>query len=89
MEEVTFKLDDRKRGAFRIEEDGKSLGEMVVGVSDTTLTVYHTEVAQEMEGKGLAKKMFDEMVVYARENKLQVLPLCAYVLAQFKRSTLR
>ncbi|QRQ99674.1 GNAT family N-acetyltransferase [Dyadobacter sandarakinus] len=85
MNEVKFKLDQRKRGGFFIEEGDKQIGEMVIGLSDHTLTVYHTEVAPEMEGKGLAKKMFDEMVRYARENGLVVVPLCEYVHAQLRR----
>jgi predicted GNAT family acetyltransferase len=68
-----------------IEEQEKQVGEMVIGISETALTVYHTEVDPEMEGKGLAKMMLDEMVGYAREKKLQVVPLCEYVHVQFKR----
>lgn len=85
MSDVKLKLDARKRGAFYLEESGKQVGEMVIGVSDTVLTVYHTEVDPELEGKGLAKQMFDEMVGYARKEKLQVLPLCEYVHLQFRR----
>ena len=85
MSEVKFKLDDRKRGAFYLEEGKEQIGEMVIGISDTTLTVYHTEVNPDMEGKGLAKEMFNAMVAYSRENKLQVLPLCEYVHLQFRR----
>jgi predicted GNAT family acetyltransferase len=85
MSEVKLKLDERGRGAFVIEEQEKQVGEMVIGISETALTVYHTEVDPEMEGKGLAKMMLDEMVGYAREKKLQVVPLCEYVHVQFKR----
>ena len=80
-----MKLDERKRGAFVIEEEGKQVGEMVIGLGETALTVYHTEVNPEMEGKGLAKLMLEEMVSYARSNNLQVVPLCEYVHVQFKR----
>jgi predicted GNAT family acetyltransferase len=85
MEEVKLKLDNRRRGKFYIEEEGKQVAEMVVGLSETTLTVYHTEVDPSMEGKGLAKKMLDAMVSYAREEQLQVMPLCEYVHLQFRR----
>ena len=85
MTEVKLKLDNRGRGGFYLEEDGKQIGEMVIGLSETTLTVYHTEVDPEMEGKGFAKKMFEEMVSYAREKDLQVMPLCEYVHTQFRR----
>ncbi|MCE6987758.1 GNAT family N-acetyltransferase [Dyadobacter sp. CY323] len=85
MSEVKLKLDNRGRGGFYLEKDGKQIGEMVVGLSETTLTVYHTEVDPEMEGQGFAKKMFDEMVSYARDQELLVMPLCEYVHAQFRR----
>ncbi len=60
-------------------------GEMAINISGEKLTVYHTEVSAEMEGRGFAKLMLDAMVAYARKNKLQVIPLCPYVQAQFKR----
>ena len=85
MNDVQLNLNEKGHGAFYIMSNEKSLGEMVVSVAGKTLTVYHTEVAAEMEGQGLAKKMLDEMVGYARKNGLQVVPLCPYVLAQFKR----
>lgn len=80
-----MKLDDRNRGAFYLEEEGKQIGEMVIGISETALTVYHTEVDEDKSGQGLAKSMLDKMVAYAREKDLQVVPLCEYVHVQFKR----
>lgn len=84
-EAVQLKLDDQGNGAFTISDGDKQLGEMVVRERDHLLTVYHTEVIAEAEGKGLAKKMLNAMVDYARSHQLQVLPLCPYVHAQFKR----
>lgn len=85
MNDVSLTLNDQKKGAFVIKEGEKQLGEMVVSISGNNLTVYHTEVVPEAEGKGLAKKMLQEMVDYARKNSLKVIPLCPYVHAQFKR----
>ncbi len=85
MSEVKFKLDNSRRGAFYAEDNRKQVGEMVIGLSESALTVYHTEVDPEMEGKGLAKQMLDAMVAYARKEQLQVVPLCEYVHAQFRR----
>ena len=85
MDEVILKLNEKGEGGFYIFDGEDKLGEMVVSVSDNQLTVYHTEVAPKAEGKGLAKKMLAAMVDYARKNTLKVIPLCPYVLAQFKR----
>lgn len=85
MEDVKLKLNEKGHGAFVIMEGDDQLGEMVVSVSGRKLTVYHTEVSPKAEGKGLAKKLLVSMVDYARQNGLQVIPLCPYVHAQFKR----
>lgn len=85
MNEVQLVVNSRGHGAFQIAEGGKKIAEMVIAIDAENLTVYHTEVAPEAEGKGLAKKLLQEMVSYAREKKLSVIPLCPFVHAQFKR----
>ena len=85
MDAVQLTWEAGGKGFFEITENGKRLGEMEVAVSGNRLTVYHTEVAPEAEGRGLAKRMLESMVAYAREQHLKVIPLCPYVHAQFKR----
>jgi predicted GNAT family acetyltransferase len=85
MDNVKLELNDKGRGAFIISENGEQLGEMVIGIAGTNLTVYHTEVDPKAEGKGYAKKLLADMVDYARKNKMKVTALCPYVHAQFKR----
>ncbi len=85
MAEVQLRLDEKKHGAFYISEEGEQLGEMMVTVGDDRVTAHHTEVSPKAEGKGYAKQMFERMVSYARENRLQIVPLCTYVQAQLKR----
>jgi len=85
MYDVQLRLNENGEGRFYIVEGDSQLGEMVISISGNNLTVYHTEVDPSAEGKGLAKKMLDEMVSYARANNLKVIPLCPYVNMQFKR----
>ena len=85
MTQVAFKLDDDNRGVFYIGGEKENLAEMEVSVSGNSLTVYHTEVSPEAEGKGLAKMLLSAMVDHARENHLKVKPLCSYVQVQFRR----
>jgi predicted GNAT family acetyltransferase len=85
MAEIKAELDAHGMGAFNLYEDGVKQGEMVVSVKNNTLTVYHTEVSAENEGKGLARYLLAGMVAYARERRLNVSPLCPFVLARFKR----
>lgn len=85
MEEVLLQLDEKKHGHFYMTENSEQIAEMQIGISGNELTVYHTEVAPDHEGRGLAKKLLVTMVDYARKNNLKVIALCPYVFAQFKR----
>jgi len=83
--EIKFERNERNHQAFDLYENGEKKGEMEVGIHNNLLTVYHTEVFAGGEGKGWAKLLLDAMIAHARENNLKVVPLCPYVLAQFKR----
>lgn len=85
MAEINLELNQKGHGAFNLSESGDKIGEMVISISGSNLTVYHTEVDPELEGKGYAKQLLDAMAAYAREHHLKVIPLCPYVNVQFKR----
>ena len=85
MSETNFISIHNNRSAFIIEENGERVAEMVVGIASNEMTVYHTEVNDQLKGKGVGKKLLDEMVEYCRQHNLKVIPRCTYVLAQFQR----
>jgi len=85
MYEIKLSLNDKNHGAFRVMDGNEIAGEMVISITGSILTVYHTEVSIHAEGKGVAKRLLEAMVDYARRNNLKVNPLCVYVHAQFKR----
>jgi len=73
------------RGEIQLFSDDKKAGKMDISVIGNKLTVYHTEVDDEYAGNGFAKLLLNQLVSYARENDLKIVPLCPYVHAQFKR----
>lgn len=85
MEQVQLQLDGQGKGSFYITENNEQLALMEVGVNGNTLTAYHTEVSEKAEGRGFAKALLHAMVDHARTHQLQVVPLCPFVHAQFKR----
>ena len=85
MNEIQLKINDSGRGAFFIEKEGQWIAEMEILVQDSNLTVFHTEVDEVLKGQGIAATLLAAMAAYARQHKLKVIPLCPYVLAQFKR----
>ena len=85
MENIQLQIEGNGRGYFVFKEGAERLGEMVFHIAGKNLTVIHTEVIPQAEGKGIARNLLDQMVAYARKNDLGVIALCPYVLAQFKR----
>ncbi|WP_294286498.1 GNAT family N-acetyltransferase [uncultured Chryseobacterium sp.] len=73
------------RGEVQLFSDDQKAGKMDISVIGNKLTVYHTEVSKEFEGRGFAKILLEKLVGYAREHDLKIVPLCPYVHAQFKR----
>jgi predicted GNAT family acetyltransferase len=89
MSDVQLKFENNDRGAFVIEGDGERLAEMSFGRNGTNLIIYHTEVSEKLKGQGIGLQLLERMVNFAREENLQVVPLCPYVLAQFRRHPVR
>lgn len=55
-------------------------------VGEGHIMVNHTRVARKSEGQGLAGRLFEAMVTFARENSLQVTPTCSYVVHKFENN---
>ncbi len=81
---VVFK-EDGVYGEVELYSDNKKAGYMDISVTEGKLRVYHTEVDAAYEGKGFARILLSQLVSYAREKRLRIIPLCPYVLSQFKR----
>lgn len=83
--DIQFRINDKKQGSFFIEQDGRQVAELNFEVKDNILNAYHTGVRPELEGQGIAGRLFEKMVSYAREEGLKVIPSCSYILAKFRR----
>ena len=80
-------------------EDGATSGRYVIQLApgveaemtfrmaaNGTITVDHTGVPPEYEGRGIAAKLVNKAVADAREQGFKITPVCSYVVAQFKRN---
>ena len=77
---------DGAQGRFYIEQEGGLIAELDYRIKDNVLDAYHTGVRPEFEGQGIAGRLFDQMVQFARENNYTVLPTCPYILVKFRRN---
>ena len=82
---IEFKIDEKNHGSFYIMKEGNQIAELDFDIKDNVLNAYHTGVRKELEGQGIAAKLFDKMVEYARENNYKVIPSCSYIAVKFKR----
>ena len=74
------------RGAFFIEREDMRLAEMTYSRSAPDLVIIdHTEVHAQLQGLGVARKLLDRAVAWARETKTRVLATCPYASAQFEK----
>ncbi len=85
METTKVTLNDANQGAVELFSDDNKAGFMEIDIKNETLTVYHTEVDPAYEGKGFARLLLNQLVSYARENQLKIVPLCPYVHLQFRK----
>jgi predicted GNAT family acetyltransferase len=86
MINITWEPNEQGNGAFSARENDMNVGLMRAHISGKIMTVLRTEVGHAHEGKGIAHQLIEKMVAYARENQLRVVPLCPFVLAEFRKN---
>ena len=84
MENTKVVFTDHVHGEVQLLSDDVQAGKMSLAMTGGRLAVFHTEVYPEFEGRGFAKLLLTELVRYAREKALKIIPLCPYVNAQFQ-----
>lgn len=51
-----------------------------------TIIADHTYVSDELRGQGIAGKLFDKLIEFAREENKKIVPECSYVKVKMERS---
>jgi predicted GNAT family acetyltransferase len=74
------------RGAFFVEEEGRRLAQMTYTMAGAKVIIDHTEVDDALRGTGTGRKLVAAAVDWAREEELQVLPLCPFARSVFDKS---
>lgn len=71
---------------FRSEDNGTINGEITWTQLGDVMIIEHTYVHEDKRNQGLAKKLVDHAVQYAREQEFKIEPVCSYVVAVFEQS---
>ncbi|MEQ8358003.1 MAG: GNAT family N-acetyltransferase [Cytophagales bacterium] len=74
------------KGSFYIGEENDKKGEMTYSkAGDQMIIIDHTEVSEELKGKGAGKQMLMKAVEMARNKNLKILPLCPFAKSVFDK----
>lgn len=75
------------KGFFGAFDGDKEAGRMTyTSVGNTKMIIDHTEVSDEYKGQSIGTRILMEVVKYARENKIKIIPLCPFAKSVFDRT---
>lgn len=78
--------EDGGRGAFFVQKQGVRLAEMTYSRVDPKLVIIdHTEVNEALQGLGVARRLLDFAVAWARNTGTKIIATCPYAKAQFAK----
>lgn len=74
-------------GAFFIDDQGRRVAELTYTRQEPrTAVLQHTEVSTLLQGRGVARKLLDHAVAWARQTGTRIVPVCPYAKAVFDRT---
>jgi predicted GNAT family acetyltransferase len=74
------------RGAFYIERDGQRIAEQAYRRRGPNhVVIVHTEVDPSLRGQGVARRLLDTLVGWARATGTKVSATCPYAKREFER----
>jgi len=78
--------DKESKGYVKAVENNILVGQMTYSKADDgKIIINHTEVNPAFSGKGVGKKLLMNLVEFAREKQLKIIPLCTFAKAMFAR----
>ena len=81
------RIEHGSKGAFIIKENNQRLAEMTYSrAGDNLIIIDHTDVSDALRGKGAGKELVTAAVIYAREHKIKILPLCPFAKSVFDKT---
>ena len=68
-----------REGAFVVERGGERLAELTyVMTGERVATIEHTRVSDALRGQGVARRLVEAAVAWARQSGTRLVPVCTY-----------
>lgn len=75
------------RHRFVLFDGEKEIGELTyLPRGEETVIANHTYVEASYNGQGLAGRLLDGLVHFARQEKIKILPTCPYIVRKFQQN---
>jgi len=85
MDTITHQAKGQ-RGAFVIERSGEVLAQLTYSRGGGTVILDHTEVDDRLRGTGAGARLVKAAVEWARQENVQLMPLCAFAKSVFQKN---
>lgn len=79
-------IESDTKGYFGAFDGDKEAGRMsYTFAGETKMILDHTEVNNAYRGQNIGKRILMEIVEFARQNKIKILPLCPFAKSVFNK----
>ena len=79
-------IDQGTKGYFVASDSEHEAGRITYTFAgNSKIIIDHTEVNDAYRGQNIGKRILMEIVEYARENKIKIIPLCPFAKAIFEK----
>lgn len=82
---MEVKVKHNGSSKFYVELDGEEATMQYEKAPENVIEFQHTFVPEKYRGKGIAEKIAETALSYARENNFKVLPTCKFVSTYIRR----
>ena len=74
---IEYKFDEKNNRVISYDNN-KIIGKCVYELEDNCWNIVHTEVCKTYQGKGIARKLVNEVILNAKKNNKKVIAECSY-----------
>ena len=80
-------INNESKGYFVATENDTETGKITyTWAGNQKMIIDHTEVNPEYKGKNVGKQLLMEVITYARNNHVKIIPLCPFAKSMFEKT---
>ena len=73
-------------GQFHLQHGDRRVGYLDYSLSGDTMRIHYVEVDPALRGTGLGRRLIDEAVAWARQERRRIVPICGYARSVLQRT---